>query len=158
MKFISEKGQAILELALMLPVLVLIFLPLVDLGRLFYFGMTLTHAVRAGAQYGIAQNIVGANSTAFATIESNIKGSAVAAGANIDLATADVTTADRYWRCGTSSTKSTTFPIPAGSCTGDTTLVYVRVIATKAMGTLFNYHWAGGSAWSVTRSAEIRVQ
>lgn len=158
MKFLSEKGQAILELALMLPVLVLIFLPLVDLGRLFYFGMTLTQAVRSGAQYGISQNIVGADSTAFATIATNIKAKAVDAGANISLATADVTTADRYWRCGTSSTKSTTFPITAGSCTGDTTLVYVRVIATRAMDSLFSFEWAGGSSWSVTRSAEIRVQ
>jgi Flp pilus assembly protein TadG len=158
MKFLSEKGQSILELALMLPVLVLIFLPVVDLGRLFYFGMTLTQVARSGAQYGMTQNIVGADSTAFATIQTNMKAAAVAAGANISLATADVTTADRYWRCGTSSTKSTTFPISAGSCTGDTTLVYVRVIATKAMGTLFLYHWAGGSSWSVTRSAEIRVR
>jgi Flp pilus assembly protein TadG len=156
MKLLSEKGQAILELALMLPVLVLIFLPVVDLGRLFYFGMTLTQAVRSGAQYGMSQNIVGANSTAFATIQTNMKANAVAAGANIGLATADVTTADRYWRCGTSTTKSTTFPI-TGSCT-DTISVYVRVIATKAMSSLFSFEWAGGSAWSVTRSAEIRVK
>jgi Flp pilus assembly protein TadG len=158
MKLRSEKGQGILELALMLPVLVLIFLPLVDLGRLFYFGMTLTQAVRAGAQYGMGQNIVSSTSTAFATIQTNMKAAAVAAGANISLATADVTTADRYWRCGSSSTKSTTFPITAGSCAGDTTNVYVRVIATRAMDSLFSFEWAGGSSWSVTRSAEIRVQ
>jgi len=157
MKLRSEKGQGILELALMLPVLVLIFLPLVDLGRLSYFGMTLTQAVRAGAQYGMGQNIVSSNSTAFATIQTNMKAAAVAAGANISLATADVTTADRYWRCGSSST-TTRNAFPIGTCTGDTTLVYVRVIATKAMDSLFAFEWAGGSSWSVTKSAEIRVQ
>jgi Flp pilus assembly protein TadG len=155
MKLRAEKGQAILELALMLPVLILIFMPVVDLGRLFYFGMTLTHAVRAGAQYGMGQSVVAADSTAFATIQTNMKAAAVAAGANISLATADVTTADRYWRCGTATTKSTTFPVTGCA---DTISVYVRVIATKAMDSLFGFKWAGGSAWSVTRSAEIRVQ
>ena len=158
MRLASEKGQAMVEFALVLPLLVLIFLPLVDFGRLFYFTMTLTQAVRAGAQYGISQDIAAADVTTFATIVTNIQAAAAAAGANIGLTTTDVTTADRYWRCGTSSTKSTTFPIASDSCTGDTTNVYVRVIATKAMDSLFIYQWAGGSSWSVTRSAEIRVQ
>jgi Flp pilus assembly protein TadG len=158
MRLVSEKGQAMVELALMLPVLVLIFLPLADIGRLFYFGMTLTQAVRSGAQYGISQDIVGSDDTSFADISSDMTDAAVAAGANIGLEAADVTTADRYWRCGTSSSTSTTFPIADGSCTGDTTNVYVRVIATKAMDSIFSFEWAGGSAWSVTRSAEIRVQ
>jgi Flp pilus assembly protein TadG len=157
MKLRSEKGQGILELALMLPVLVLIFLPLVDLGRLSYFGMTLTQAVRSGAQYGMEQSIISASSTAFATISSNMKAKAVEAGANISLATADVTTAERYWRCGADSV-GTRNAFPIGACAGDTTLVYVRVVATKAMDSLFSYQWAGGSSWSVTRSAEIRVQ
>jgi Flp pilus assembly protein TadG len=155
MKLLTDKGQAILELALMLPVLILIFMPVVDLGRLFYFGMTLTQAVRSGAQYGMGQAVVSADSTAFATIQTNMKAKAVEAGANISLATADVTTADRYWRCGTATTKNTTFPITG--CT-DTKSVYVRLTATKAMDSLFGFKWAGGSSWSVTRSAEIRVQ
>jgi Flp pilus assembly protein TadG len=158
MKLVSQKGQAMLELGLMLPVLILIFMPLVDIGRLFYFGMTLTQAVRAGTQYGMSQDIGGSDVTTFATIASQMTAATVAAGSNIGLATGDVTTVDRYWRCGTSSSTSTDFTNITGQCPGDTTNVYVRVIATKAMDTVFPFEWAGGSAWSVTRSAQIRVQ
>jgi Flp pilus assembly protein TadG len=159
MKLASEKGQAITELGLILPFLILLLLPTIDFGRFFYFGQALTHAVRAGAQYGLTQDILGANATDFATIADNIKAAVVDAGTDIPLATANVTTADRYWRCGAdaTSTHNTTFPIPADSCTGDTVLVYVQVVVTRTLDTMFSYPWMSTS-WPLTKSAEIRVQ
>ncbi|HEX9445202.1 MAG TPA: TadE/TadG family type IV pilus assembly protein [Candidatus Binatia bacterium] len=155
----SEKGQALAEFALMLPLFALLLMPTIDFGRVFYFGMTLTQAVRAGAQYGISQDVVSADPTAFATIAGNIKAAAVATGSNIGLTTAQVTTADRYWRCGgdPTSTKNTNFPIPADQCVGDTQLIYVRVIATSTLTTMFSYSWLS-SSWTLTKSAEMRVQ
>ncbi len=43
------RGQALVELAIILPVLLLLFLATLDLGRLFYSSITLSNAAREGA-------------------------------------------------------------------------------------------------------------
>ncbi len=48
----KQRGQAAVEFALLLPVLALLALGLVDLGRAFYFQETITNAAREGARYG----------------------------------------------------------------------------------------------------------
>ena len=45
----TTHGQALVELALILPVLLLLFLATLDLGRLFYSSITLSNAAREGA-------------------------------------------------------------------------------------------------------------
>ena len=52
----DETGAALIELAVLLPLLLLLVLGIGDFGRGLYWGITLTHAARAGAQYG-AQSI-----------------------------------------------------------------------------------------------------
>ena len=41
-----------MELAVTLPLLVLVMVGAIDFARVFYMGMELTNAARAGAQYG----------------------------------------------------------------------------------------------------------
>ena len=48
----GESGAALVELAFVLPMLVLLTVGTVDFARVFYIGMVLTNAARAGAQYG----------------------------------------------------------------------------------------------------------
>jgi Flp pilus assembly protein TadG len=48
----DERGGAIVELALSLPVLVLVVLGTGDFARVFYTSIALSDAARAGAQYG----------------------------------------------------------------------------------------------------------
>lgn len=45
-------GSASVELALIVPILVLLMLGLLDLGRVFYAAITVTSAARAGVGYG----------------------------------------------------------------------------------------------------------
>lgn len=45
----ARRGQALVELALILPILLLLFLATLDLGRLFYSTITLSNAAREGA-------------------------------------------------------------------------------------------------------------
>lgn len=47
----SEKGQAMVEMALILPVLILIIGGIVDFGWLFYNKLALNNAAREGARY-----------------------------------------------------------------------------------------------------------
>src|SRR5512145_793945 len=49
---ISTAGAATVELALIIPVLVLIMLGLLDMGRVFYGAITVVSAARAGVAYG----------------------------------------------------------------------------------------------------------
>src|SRR5438093_13328000 len=50
------RGQAIVEFALISPLSFLLFRGCLDFGRVFYSAMTVTHAARAGAQYGAQNN------------------------------------------------------------------------------------------------------
>ena len=51
----SERGSALVELAVTLPLLVLLVVGVADLARVFYVSMALTNAARAGAQYGSSE-------------------------------------------------------------------------------------------------------
>jgi hypothetical protein len=50
----SVTGGALVELAIVLPLLLIIFAGTVDFARVFYATISLTNAARAGAQYGSA--------------------------------------------------------------------------------------------------------
>jgi len=47
-----SEGQSLAELALTLPILLIILLGVVDFGRVFYDYVTITNASREGARYG----------------------------------------------------------------------------------------------------------
>lgn len=50
---VPRRGQSLVELALLMPVFILILLGAIDLGRVFYYDARLTSAVKEGALYGI---------------------------------------------------------------------------------------------------------
>ena len=50
-KHISLRAQALVEFALLLPLLLVLILGAMDLGRVFYFKIVLTNAAREGANY-----------------------------------------------------------------------------------------------------------
>lgn len=51
----AERGASLVELALVLPLLMLLLMGAVDFGRAFYLAMEISGAAQAGAEYG-AQN------------------------------------------------------------------------------------------------------
>jgi Flp pilus assembly protein TadG len=150
MKTKRNKGQALIEMTLLLPLFIVLTLLVADLARIFYFSMGMTHAVRAGVQYGFQHS----------TDSDGMIAAAVAAGSDVGLTTSELTPAPyRYWRCPSdaTTTENSSFPIPANSCGADQPLTYVRVEATKDFTTIY-----GGYAWipetvTVTRVAQIRV-
>ena len=52
----GTRGAAIVEFAVVSPLLVLLLVGTIDFGRVFYTAMALTNAARAGAQYGSYSN------------------------------------------------------------------------------------------------------
>ncbi len=48
-----RRGQAMVELALVLPVLALVLVTVVDFARVFYLSIAVKNAARAGVQYGV---------------------------------------------------------------------------------------------------------
>jgi Flp pilus assembly protein TadG len=60
----DERGQSLVELAIALPVLLLLLIGIADAGRLYFYGSTLATAAREGAWY--AARIPGATQAAVA--------------------------------------------------------------------------------------------
>ena len=49
----SEKGQALVEFALVLPILLIVLCGIIDFGWLYYNQITLNNAAREGARYAV---------------------------------------------------------------------------------------------------------
>ncbi len=109
----AEAGQALVELALTMPLLALLLLGAAELGRLAYAAIETSNAARAGVQYG-AQNHITA---------SDYAGMQVAATNDSPNVPGLTATAIHFCGCsdGTPSTCST------GDCAGARILEYVQV-------------------------------
>ncbi len=53
----SEGGAAVVEFALIVPLLLLLLMAIIELGALFWVNMTMQHAVREGARYAITGRV-----------------------------------------------------------------------------------------------------
>jgi Flp pilus assembly protein TadG len=121
----GENGSAIVELALCLPVLILIVLGTGDFARAFYTSIALSDAARAGAQYG-AHSVAQSGNTA---------GMQTAATSAVNV-TGISATASRTCYCAANDGSSFT----SGSCTATCSasqhlLVTVSVTASKTFAT-----------------------
>jgi Flp pilus assembly protein TadG len=70
-KYDRERGQDLIEYALVLPIMLLILMSILDLGRVVYVYSSLHNSVRDGARYGII------NPTDAAGIEALVRTKAV---------------------------------------------------------------------------------
>jgi Flp pilus assembly protein TadG len=119
----SESGASLVEFALMLPVLALLLIGLIDIGRGTYYSILAASAARAGAQYG-AQYLWTANDSSGIT-------AAVAADAP------GITwTASPQLLCSVGGGA----PVSCGSGTGSSNVVYyVKVQVNGSFSTLIRY-------------------
>jgi len=137
----SKRGQAAVEMALVAPILILVLLAVVDVGRAMYFYIGVVEAARAGAQYG-AQSLATAPDT---------KGMVAAATNDAPQGiTMDKPTATETCVCA-DGTKLKCADPSASPPTGMTTTgggvipgtcdprVYVQVQTSATFNTLFHY-------------------
>jgi Flp pilus assembly protein TadG len=140
----SQSGSALVEMALTTPFLILIMLGAGDYCRMLYFGITLAHAARAGAQFG-AQSLGHTGNNA------GMQAAAQAEAINIGTIT---TTPTRICKC----LDGTVVNCATGTCTGyGVPQVAVRVTTTATFTTIVDYPGIPHSV-VMTRVAEIRVK
>lgn len=136
----GSEGASFVELALILPVFLLVFVPAVDIGRAFYVSIEVASAAQAGAAYGIQNptDVTGMTTASTSGI-SNLSG--VTATATYGCECSDGTSASAS--CATTPT-----------CTSNY-VNYVDVVATAPYSTTFGYP---GLPSSMNISKEIRLR
>lgn len=153
----SDTGGALVELAVVLPLLVVVFVGTADFARTFYLAMELTNGARAGAQYGsysaaTSGDTSGMQTTAIAAMSAATQVGATAA-------------ASRFCQCandlGTFSSTSTpndcTSPA-ATSCPSGHLVVTVTVTTSKTFTTIIGFGLPGFMrSLSLSRAATLRV-
>jgi Flp pilus assembly protein TadG len=140
----NRTGTATIELALLLPLLLLIALGAVDFGRVFYMGVEVANAARAGVQYG-AQDL--GHSTDYTGMQT----AALNDGKDIPGMSA---TASRWCQCAGGTPTSC-----AASYCGAASVpaVYVQVNTSATFNTLMKYPGVPSTV-TLNKQAIMRVQ
>jgi Flp pilus assembly protein TadG len=140
----GEKGSAFVELALFMPVLLLMLVGAVDFSRVFNASVTLANAAEVGALYG-SRSISASSDTA------GMQTAATNDGKDLTGMTA---TATNYCSCGSGPAQS----CPATGCSGSSPAHrYAKVQATYTFKPLFPIPGIPSSV-PMTRTAVMRVQ
>ncbi|MCL9781417.1 pilus assembly protein [Vibrio sp. S4M6] len=145
-----SKGIAAVEMTLVLPVLLFIFIAITDAGRMMYASITNSSAARNAAGYG-------AQSSAHAVDSNGIETIALGDAVNLEIDANNTSHVDvtsrRFCRCPGSSTEV--------SCTANacptTTQIYVEVTTTRDFRTIIDYPGIPDQV-ALTDTAEMRVQ
>ncbi len=95
--FRKHRGQALVEFALILPILLLLAFGCIDLGRVFYYQEAVTNVAREGARYG-ALHPTATDIASHAQQETNISGVnvQVSPAAPVPVGTGQITVTATY--------------------------------------------------------------
>jgi Flp pilus assembly protein TadG len=97
----SEKGQSLVEFALVLPILIFLLFGIIDFGRIFYTYLTIEHAGREAAR-----------AASIGKDDTTVKNTAVNDGASIGLTTSQVDISPTGTRSSdTNATVTITYPV-----------------------------------------------
>lgn len=156
----SQTGQALLEVAVVTPLLLLLLVGTVELGRYAYIGILVGNAARAGAAYGaqgLPQSVCsapapcGIQTAADNDFQSN--GQPVSA---LTVTASDSCGCDSGGTITSAGCNTATNPT-AGSCTGNGVwVVLVSVTASGTFSPLFNYPGISKS-FTISRTSTMRV-
>ena len=132
----GETGSALAEIAVVLPLLVLMLIALIEVGRFGSYIIMTANAARAGAQYG-AQNTITANDVA------GMKTSAKSDAQNDAGLSANAIT---FCQCA-DGTVSTCLP---ADCSSSHRLIFVQVDTTGTWQSLTNFPGLPASLKTIT--------
>ncbi len=125
-----SRGQSAVELAFIVPVLLLLLLIVIDFGRVFFVAVGVHNAARAGAQYGSYSTTLAGDSPGMTTAATTDGGS---------LPGFSVTNASTC-TCKVSDPQTTPLCTAAtGDCTSDPDAIFVEVDTQATFTTLLDY-------------------
>jgi Flp pilus assembly protein TadG len=123
----ADAGAATVEMALVAPILILLMMGIIEVGRYADYTIKVTNAARAGVQYG-AQNLATASNTA------GIRAAALGDAQSVAGLTA---TPQTFCTCADGSADANC--VVATCPATNPRLVYVRVDTAGTISSLFNY-------------------
>jgi Flp pilus assembly protein TadG len=147
----GETGQSMVELAVIVPLLLLLLIGAVELGRVGYAAIEVSNAARAGVAYG-AQNV-------FTAVDLDaMKAAATSDAADVVgwKSVTFTTTASKYCLC--SNGQTITCSGAGTSCTSPSRiLVYVQVSTQASLAAMYSVPWLPKS-YIIRGNAIMRVQ
>jgi Flp pilus assembly protein TadG len=170
----KQSGQALMELAIALPILLVLVVGLIDVGRYAYIAILIGNAARAGAAYGSQSNGQSVDTTGIANAaDYDFAGatSGTTTTNNGQLVSALTVTSSVSCGCdsggtmtsyGTGASCNTTTTPNAGNCPALGTasgnwVVMVSVTASGSFNALFGFPGIP-SPFTISRTATMRVQ
>lgn len=149
----SQSGQQLVEIALLTPVMLLLLVGLIELGRFAFLSIVVANAARAGAAFG-SQGLVQSVDTA--DIEASSDNDFQNNGQNVSKLTVSSSTSCGCDSAGTVTSQSCNGN-GAGTCGTGHWVVMVSVTASGTFNSLFGYPGLPKSI-SVSRTSTMRVQ
>jgi Flp pilus assembly protein TadG len=154
----SQGGQALVELAFMVPILVLLAVGVIEIGRYAYIGVLVGNAARAGAAYG-SLNL--ANASSDPAVKAKVQQAAINDFQNngqTGLTVASITT------CGCDSNGTISVDTEANcdpvgvppTCPSGNWVITIHVTASGTFSALFNYPGIPNPL-DIARTSSMRV-
>jgi Flp pilus assembly protein TadG len=158
-----QSGQSLVELALMLPILLLLLVGVIELGRYAYISILIGNAAQAGAFYGAQGNGFSTDTTGishaaqydFAGATSGTSSTNGQPVGNLTVTSSVACGCDAAGTITTFSCNSITNP-SAGTCASGNWVVVVSVTCSGSFSALFNYPGIPNPL-AITRTASMRV-
>jgi Flp pilus assembly protein TadG len=150
----TDSGGALIELAVALPVLILILVAAIDFSRVFYTAMALTNAARAGAQFGSHST---ANSGNFSAMQTTAVGSVNTTGVTAAASRTCQCATDTGVFSPTSPTVNDCISPESVSCNERHLVITVTVTASKTFNTIFGNVPGIPNTINLVRTATQRV-
>jgi Flp pilus assembly protein TadG len=139
-----EAGASLVETALLTPMLSLLLLAVIDVGRLAYMSIEVSNAARAGASYGAQSSATAVNSTGMVQAAKNDAP---------DLSGLSPS-ATHFCTCSNGGGSVT---CALSSCPGARLLLYVQVSTSATYTPWFPYTGSPGS-WTLSGSSTMRAE
>ena len=151
----TRSGQSLVEVALMLPFLLLLLLGVIELGRYAYIGILVGNAARAGAAYGVQSNVQSVDTVGIQNAAINDFVSNGQPGSSLTVTSVVTCGCDSSGTVTTAGCTPATNPT-AGTCASGHWTVILAVTASGTFNSLFNYPGIPSSI-SLSRVSALRV-
>jgi Flp pilus assembly protein TadG len=154
----AQSGQALVELAIALPVLLILALGVIELGRYAYIAILVGNAAHAGALYGSQSTAASSDSTGIQSAAQYDFAGGTAAGSIDNGQPVSQLTVSSLPSCGCDSGGAITAfgCATTPSCATGHWVVVISVTASGTFSSLFNYPGIPSSI-TVSRTSTMRV-